>query len=293
MLVVRSRPAVYIKVQHRQNGLGVCRQYTLSCDNEAARNSSNTMHNFHPVPVLLLGTAQMVLVASTLTYTQKSSPLRLVTLALVGGLEYSWYWSSSELCTSGLWNGTCAAMTVVYFLHHIDLLLIKKVERADLVDTSNPKQDGRFLRALNLSFSTRGIGSKWQISNVPAFSSYYRSRTDPDRPSYLFRTAVIFTWQYLVLDLLDTVMAGQSAQEQEETYGNAQEFVLFTATRKQLSTRALTSVGASFLVARIVMDFVYRFMSLIAVGTSVSRPKDWPPFFGTMADTYTLRDFWG
>jgi hypothetical protein len=184
-------------------------------------------------------------------------------------------------------------MTVVYCLHHVDLLLIKKVDRADLVDTSKPVQDGGFFRALYLSLSTRGISSRWQISSVPAFSSYYRSRKDPDRLSYLFRTMIIFTWQYLILDLLDSQMAGQSVEEQQELYGNDQEFVLFTATKKQLGTRALMSLGASFLVARLVMDFVYRAVSLVAVGTGISKPKDWPPFFGTMKDTHSLRDFWG
>jgi hypothetical protein len=251
------------------------------------------MENFHPVPVLLLGAVQMALVASTLAYAPKLSALRLVTLALLGPLGYYWYWSSSGLCTSGLWNGTCAAMTVVYCLHHVDLLLIKKVDRADLVDTSKPGQDGGFFRALYLSLSTRGISSRWQISSVPAFSSYYRSRKDPDRLSYLFRTMIIFTWQYLILDLLDSQMAGQSVEEQQELYGNDQEFVLFTATKKQLGTRALMSLGASFLVARLVMDFVYRAVSLVAVGTGISKPKDWPPFFGTMKDTHSLRDFWG
>ena len=63
---------------------------------------------------LLIGAGQMAVVASTLAYTAKSSPLRLATLALIGGFGYWHYWSCPGLSTSGLWNGTCAATNIIY-----------------------------------------------------------------------------------------------------------------------------------------------------------------------------------
>lgn len=249
------------------------------------------MDNLDPVPVLLLGTAQMASVAATLAYTPKSSPFRYVTLALVGGLGYNWYWSCAKLSTSGLWNGTSAATVVIYCLHHVDLLLIKKVEHADLVNAQNGSS--AFLSALNQSFSTRGVGAKWQISNLTSFPSYYSNTSDPGRLSYLVRTAIIFAWQYLSLDLADVSMSQLSPQEQEEQYGNGQEFVFLNSTKEQLGTRVMTSVAGAFLLGRLIMDCVYRGMSLVAVGTGLSKPKDWPPWFGTMSDTYSIRLFWG
>lgn len=244
---------------------------------------------------LLIGAAQMVVVASTLAYTHKSSPLRLVTLALIGGLGYWHYWSCPGLSTSGLWNGTCAATNIIYCLHHIDLVILKRADRADLVDASQPTslQRGVFLKALNLCFSTRSISSRWQIGNVPAFPSYFKDTANPGRLSFLWRTAMIFAWQYLILDLADTAIAGQSPEEQEAAYGNGQEYVLFSATPEQLATRLMTSVAGSFFIGRIIMDFIYRAMTLVAVGSGISKPRDWPPFFGRMRDAYTIRYFWG
>ncbi|SPN99924.1 uncharacterized protein DNG_02776 [Cephalotrichum gorgonifer] len=248
-----------------------------------------------PASPLLIGAAQMVVVASTLAYTHKSSPLRLATLALIGVFGYYHYWSCPALSTSGLWNGTCAATNIIYCLHHIDLVILKRADHADLVDSSKPAtaQGSAFLRALYLCFSTRSIRSKWQIGNVPAFPSYFRDTADPGRLSFLFRTAIIFAWQYLVLDFVDTAMAAQSPQEQQAAYGEGQEYILFDATREQLVTRLTTSVASSFFIGRIIMDFIYRAMALVAVGTGISQPLDWPPFFGRMRDAYTIRYFWG
>ena len=244
---------------------------------------------------LLIGAGQMAIVASTLAYTAKSSPLRLATLALIGGFGYWHYWSCPGLSTSGLWNGTCAATNIIYCLHHIDLVILKRADRADLVDTSKPAsaQGNAFLRALYLCFSTRSIRSKWQLGNVPAFPSYFRNTADPGRLSFLFRTAIIFAWQYLILDLVDTVMAEQSPEEQQAAYGNGQEYVILGANKQQLATRLMTSVAGSFFIGRLIMDFIYRSMALVAVGTGISRPRDWPPFFGRMRDAYTIRYFWG
>lgn len=253
------------------------------------------MDTLNPALPLLIGAAQMAVVASTLAYTPKSSPLRLATLALIGGLGYWHYWSCPALGTSGLWNGTCAAWNIIYCLHHVDLVILKRADRAGLLDASKParEQGSAFFRALNLCFSTRSIRSRWQIGNVPAFPSYFRDTASPARLSFLFRTAIIFAWQYLVLDLVDATMAAQPPEETQAAYGNGQEYVLFSATREQLATRLMTSVAGSFFVGRLIMDFIYRAMSLAAVGTGISEPADWPPFFGRMRDAYTIRYFWG
>jgi len=249
------------------------------------------MDKFNPAP-LLIGGAQMVIVASTLAYTSKTSPLRFITLAVIGGLGYWHYWSCPSLSTSGLWNGTCAATNIIYCLHHIDLVILKKADRADLVQGNT--NANAFLTALRLCFSTRSIRSKFQIGNVPAFPPYFRNRASPGRISFLFRTAVIFAWQYLVLDLIDTVMASQTPEETLAAYGNNQEYLNpFTATREQNLTRLMTSVAGSFFIGRIIMDFIYRAMALVAVGSGVSEPRDWPPFFGRTKDSYTIRYFWG
>ncbi|EOD45306.1 putative tri7-like toxin biosynthesis protein [Neofusicoccum parvum UCRNP2] len=38
---------------------------------------------------------------------------------------------------------------------------------------------------------------------------------------------------------------------------------------------------------------LYNAVSIIAVATLLNSPADWPPYFGTVADATTLRDFWG
>lgn len=253
------------------------------------------MATLNPAKPLLIGAAQMAVVASTLAYTPKSSPIRLITLAVIGGLGYWHYWSCPAFSTSGLWNGTCAAWNIIYCLHHIDLVILKRADGTSLLDASKPAgpQGSAFFRALNLCFSTRSVRSKWQIGNVPPFPSYFRDTAHPGRLSFLWRTAVIFIWQYLVLDLVDAIMAAQPPEETQAAYGNGQEYVLFNATKKQLATRLMTSVAGSFFIGRLIMDFIYRAMTLAAVSTGISEPADWPPFFGRMRDAYTIRYFWG
>jgi hypothetical protein len=248
----------------------------------------------NPAP-LLIGAAQMVIVASTLVYTPKSSPLRLITVAATLFLGYQHYTSCRTFTTSGLWNGTSAATNIIYVLHHIDLLLLKRVNGDDLAphntkpnSTSNP-----FFTALRLCFSTRSVRTKFQLSHVPSFPPYFRNRAAPARIPFLYRTALIFIWQYVLLDLADTSMASQPTST-PGPYGDADEYLNpLQASREQNLTRLGTSVVGSFIAGRIIMDFVYRGMALIAVGLGVSEPADWPPFFGRMQDSYTIRTFWG
>ncbi|KAJ5232498.1 hypothetical protein N7468_005454 [Penicillium chermesinum] len=48
-----------------------------------------------------------------------------------------------------------------------------------------------------------------------------------------------------------------------------------------------------FCGSRIILDCHYRALSICFVSLMPEDPTDWPPAFGKMAESYTIRKFWG
>ncbi|KAJ6068824.1 hypothetical protein N7499_010711 [Penicillium canescens] len=57
--------------------------------------------------------------------------------------------------------------------------------------------------------------------------------------------------------------------------------------------RIISNVITWSVVARILIDLNARIFAILCVGLGLDTPADSPPTFGTMADAYSLRNFWG
>jgi hypothetical protein len=113
----------------------------------------------------------------------------------------------------------------------------------------------------------------------------------PRRGRFLLRQFTIAAWQYLVLDIVQT-LAQQQALENDplEPVSSAIEW---TVPAGQWVERIGTHLSIWFIVNRLIGDLAYRVLSIIFVGIGFDSPSDWPPAWGRMGDAFTLRDFWG
>ena len=135
----------------------------------------------------------------------------------------------------------------------------------------------------------RGIGRPWQVKNVPHFSSS-DPHYIPSRTNFLTRTVVILVLCVLTMDAIT-----QNTPTDPEIY--SLELIPIFGRTKDFSIEELVfrmqSTVIFWLNSALNLEMNVLFAALIAVGTGINSPQDWPPLFGSVKELYTIRKFWG
>jgi hypothetical protein len=162
--------------------------------------------------------------------TEKSSAYRVGIFGLIILVAYLQYVTSFNFTSSGFWKGGSAADSMLILFHLSNYIFINSIDRVDLAPKSTKgSSSGAFSTALHHAIGTRGIGAKWQVKNVPTFPSFFGKGSDINRVQFLLRTALIFAWQYLYIDLMmETLPNRQPAEEQQVLFGSGQELIIYT-----------------------------------------------------------------
>ncbi|KGO44061.1 hypothetical protein PEX2_020700 [Penicillium expansum] len=237
--------------------------------------------------------AQNVIPATLIITTRKSSPLRY--LCIPGMI-----WVASRFIRPFGSSGSptwCQAITqlVIATLQATNLLLLHPLANSDIPHSTKSIQDftSRLIAAFRLLSQTRAVNTQWQVKNVPSHPKYYlrRGMQVPTRGRFLLRQLGIVAWQCLVLDIVQTV----SLQQTKECglHEPASLEIEWMVPVGQWVERIATHLSIWFVVNRLITDLAYRVLSIFFVGIGLDSPADWPPAFGSMADAFTLRNFWG
>jgi hypothetical protein len=246
---------------------------------------------------LLSSFGQAVITAILISTTPKASTLRLLAIPSLVFLAYYQFVYAAFLSGNIVYNAVIACAQFVAVIHYVDLLLINSIDVSDLIREKllGPSAGilSRLFHALRITYNVRGVGTRWQVKNTPNFPSYFASQSSPSRGRFLLRQTVILIWQYLLIDVLDATRKQQSPEEVKHLYAPGAESLFLDATAEQREARIAVSLMTWFIVARLIIDSVYRLLSLVFVGIRLSSPSNWPPFFGSMWDAYTLRNYWG
>ncbi|KAF3087274.1 hypothetical protein TWF569_008951 [Orbilia oligospora] len=187
------------------------------------------------------------------------------------------------------------------FLISSTLLQLEGIDSTDPVISRpvNGRPPGYFTRlwrGLSYCVNVRGINTPYQIKNVPAFDSK-RPGWVPSRRRFLATSTAWFLVLYLAQDFF---YSQEITKEDEVKFLGINRENLFwrhpqdgSITGDEMGYRiAVTSLMWSILIP-LSVNLQYTFLSILAVGTGVSEPKNWPPPFGSPKDSYTLRLFWG
>ncbi|EFQ35402.1 tat pathway signal sequence [Colletotrichum graminicola] len=134
----------------------------------------------------------------------------------------------------------------------------------------------------------RGAGTAWEVQYTPRFERV------PSRRRFLVETVLCLALELLILDALSLPKGGTPE-------GNA---VVFSWDRVRLLSR-LWDVSSDELIVRLraVLGFwvgtyfairaMHRVLAIVGVVTGLKDVHRWPPLFGPLGQTYTLRSFWG
>lgn len=243
-----------------------------------------------PAPVLyLLGCLQTAVIICT---TSRGSLFRVAYGLFLVFTTYQYYLKANEFCEDCIQKLYINLFSFVHTIHCINLLLIIGLDAETVASRKQPNDHAgilsRIWSAFDMTFNPRGINTPWQIRGLPQ-SSFFEGK--PIRGKFLIRQLCIFAWQYVVFDVLISV--AHERWEDQATSAEGKELSHLETPAGPLSLQITIQMVASFFVTRLALDLIHRLMSMVTVGTYLSDPTDWPPMFGSIWDSYTLRLFWG
>ncbi|KAJ6260052.1 hypothetical protein Dda_5698 [Drechslerella dactyloides] len=243
-----------------------------------------------------------VVVASLIVSTPKKSFLRYASVPVFIYLCASTFRSAEATFPRNeiyLADWGCTVYDV--FLQSTALLLLQDIDSSDpliskLRDGDPPSYFVRLWRAMSYCVNMRGINTSHQIKNVPAFDSKQPNWV-PSRRRFLLTRGLWFIGLYFIQDLL---FSGELSVEDEIRFlgVDRENFLIRNSqdgpvTNDELGYRFAITMFMWSLLIPLSVSLQYTFLSLVAVGTGLSEPSNWPPAFGTPKDSYTLRLFWG
>jgi hypothetical protein len=152
----------------------------------------------------------------------------------------------------------------------------------------------RLIWAVDLVSNPRGIGTSWQIRNLPAFSKQDPNYV-PSRRRFILQRLAAGLMFYAVVKLyyllekkfyIANLRDGDYSEEKESIIRRIGE-----ASLHELFVRSWLPFSF-FFTAWCRHQYLHSFVSASAVALG-DEPRRWPPLYGDIRDAYSIRQFWG
>ncbi|GAQ03679.1 hypothetical protein ALT_1000 [Aspergillus lentulus] len=258
---------------------------------------SSTLWSIAHVQALYL--AFTVPTAFVIITTQKSSFVRLAWTPCLLYILYRFSLQVPSLTTSQFLKGVAAGQATVAALQCLNLLLITNLDETELVHaglcTPSSSLFSRVARAWALLVNFRGIGTVWEVKNVPQHAAYLQ-KTKKQRLSrrrYVLRESAIIIWQYLLLDLVYMSTKDTPPEDVARLFGPGLEYRYLDATSEQWLGRVSVGIFSWLVPSRVCLNIISRIYFLVLVVLGISTPESCRPGFGRVRDACTIRGFWG
>ena len=260
---------------------------------------------------------EVLVTALAVGFTSASSKsIRSLGLTLVAASAYVVILTTLRNVPRKLWASVLAGNASTYLLRYLDLVLLDRWSFDDggpmtmkrLLDERTGKKTTKIKnkstaslrpstawRRLRFGFSVtanpRQVNTPYQVKNVPRWSRGKPQRL-PSRGKFLGRTAINVFLSYMIVDLCSL-----GAQPERNA-------ILFSDDKVALFRR-LGGLDAEDIVIRVLASLVlwlnifcifrifHGLLVFLAVGSSFSEVRDWPPPFGHISEAYSVRRFWG
>jgi hypothetical protein len=197
------------------------------------------------------------------------------------------------------WAALVGGYSVTYLYHYLDVAILSRwtFEHASPatglvkpITHAPPRLHGsdtipkRLSFGLKVASSFRFVGTPYEVQNVPQIST-------TNRKTYLLRTYLVIVISYAVLDFINSsndleIAAKYLTLEKIRILNRLSE-----VTAEEVVIRLCTTLAAA-IGLNCVQGGIYYIISVLAVSSRVSSPAEWPPFYGSPREAYTLRRFW-
>jgi len=257
----------------------------------------------HPWKLMLTTFALPIL---ALVYTRPDSVLRLAVLPCVALGTVCYHVASAIIMPNRAVAGALDGPFMLLFLISVDALLLQRLyfakdgkeraERAHSRKNVNSRSAGldapslwnATVWAFHVIFSYRAVGSLREAKNIPTFS--YKDRTYvPSRSRLLLRRGFAIVVGFLFVDFVS-----HQPPPRSELFSahNASLFPAMSDLTVEAIVVRIFSTAFFWSTLYITISLIYNTVSFIGLATFLTSPADWPPYFGSMKDAYTLRRFW-
>ena len=237
-------------------------------------------------PFFLLGLS-WASVGAVLICVPPRLPFRLLALGTIAAFMYKAVGVadlSQVLPENRAFFGKC--MFAVFLYANYFLCLATETPSSDMTSLYS-----QLRWATETVLNPRGVGRSWQIRNMPTFSRTDDKHFIPSRKSFIWRRIFLWLWFNILSDVYYEINSVLRLRSED------------FAVEKQYFFRRLDQVTAREVVVRLWLPFylqvptythyssLHCLVSTIAVILGDS-PSQWPPLFGDISDTYSLRQFW-
>ncbi len=279
--------------------LSVCRTMSLSSV-------------LQPVTLVAL---EALITALAIGFTSTSSQrIRLTGLVLVAANAYLAVLTTLRQVTNVMWAGVLAGAST-YMLRYVELVLI---DRWDFDDDGPPgmksltekkmkmatERNGGMLafpqpatawRRLRFGFSVtlnpRLLNTPYQVKNVPTWY-YGKPQQVPSRGKFLQSTTISILLSYAFVDVCSLGLR----PERNAVVFSHNKVALFkrldSLSPEEIVIRASASL-IFWLNIFCILRILHGTLSFLAISSGFSEVKEWIPPFGSLAEAYSVRRFWG
>ncbi|KAH8883275.1 hypothetical protein GQ53DRAFT_664035, partial [Thozetella sp. PMI_491] len=149
----------------------------------------------------------------------------------------------------------------------------------------------RFRFGLWVSTQSRFPKSPWAVKNIPPFSRHDEGHT-PTRAIFLLGHITKIAQLILVLHIA-SMFANPSANPLIYALDKVPLFSrIHDIEPAEIITRT-SGVLAYWIGQYTIISLAYSAFAFVGVVLGLTQPGDWPPVFGYIGDSYSLRQFWG
>ncbi|KAF4633952.1 hypothetical protein G7Y89_g4163 [Cudoniella acicularis] len=247
----------------------------------------------------------------TYIVTSPNSLLRMAVIPVVATIIISYLQTADSYISNKSFLAMSSGPTTLLLFSSIDYLVLQKlhfttdkVERTieagtqpvviseksnvappahrGVIDTTSLKWAWRVI------FSYRAIGSPRAVKNMPKWS-YSDPNYAPSRPLFLIKRGAAVVGAFLVLDLLNSQPPPDLSHFTAAKSGQFSGFI--GQSVEDIIARMITTVIFWFSL-RMTIALIYNSWSLLPVALRIDSPEDWPPYFGSVFSSYSIRTFW-
>ena len=268
-------------------------------------HSITSFYRAHPWE-LILGTFALPIIG--LVYTEPSSSLRLVLVFFVTLGTVCYHQTAPRFMPNGAMASALDGPFMLLYLTVFDAFLRQRLylgrnARGQLEFVSESKEGGRradrkgmpritpfiaLSRATHAIFSYRAIGTSREAKNVPKFSAREPTQI-PSRFNFLLKRGFTVLGTFLFVDYLN-----HQPQPPQELFAASKASLFVSRADLNIKTVAVRVVSTVLFwsVLRVTIGLIYNASSFVGVATFLTEPADWPPYFGSPTEAFTLRKFW-
>lgn len=261
----------------------------------------------HPILLVLI---EVITTAIVVGFTAPSSILRLGALLIVALSTWQCISTAMEYMVRSPWASLAGGYAVTFLFHFVDVALLSRWSfktggptiglssrsSAARKESSVYERDNgsfwwdKFIFGLAVTCSFRFIGTPDQVKYVPLFSNRDPSYV-PSRVRFLQKTALTIFLCYLGLDLTTS----NADPELNLRYFTLRHIPvlrrLHEISADEILMRVLATIAAGISLTS-VQRGTYSIVAFLSVLLGLGEPQDWPPFYGSLLDAYSLRRFW-